>query len=527
MTKRPPEILSVFTGENSSMPSEKLPFGTILRLKGLDVKEGELVQMGGSGLEYEIPEAEVGSVYTTTAYELRIIFFIKTVATVRKQYVGVVGADGVITEISSFEEFRAPSIAIAPSRIFVTFGHNIHCFDPSGGSLVAASDMGSSADTTAIAFGENRVYRVSGRVAQFSNKVAGGVCTTFATGSAENSAGQFDCETKEDYTNVEFVSNKVVVFAPNIIEVKLIKKEEFSDGSGGTTSIKKLENYGKKENMGTACFRELPKVGSTIYFVDEVAKQLYALVPEKDANNEIAVTPIDINKRNFETDFDYDFWHGYYSSELKRILFAFQNKTAASNDIVLIFNPKTGDFSRKSWSVNSFTELKDGTLLFAKSDAAQINKYLPDSIFDEDMQLPLEIEFNVWADPQFWRKQRWKKLAFWFKMSSTSSVELYQSLNGSEYSAVKLTLDLPKTLGVFSSPRNALGRGVAGMPSLKTVDRATNVVLGKLRTRAKGIMVQFKLVIKADARFVFKDLALPDSRIGSPRRKEVFQNEVN
>lgn len=527
MSKRSPELLSVFSGENSSMPSEKLSFGSVLRLNGLEVKDGELVQLGGSGLDFDITEAEEGSIYLLTCYSLLVVFYIKTVATVRNQYVGVVDSFGVVTDIANFAEFRAPSLAVAPDRMFVTFGDNVHCFDPSGGTLVTAADMGNSSDTTAIAFGGNRVHRISGRVGQYSDKKAGGLCTTFATGSAENEAGQYDGETKENYTNIKYVSEKVVLFAPNIIEVKVLTKEEFSDGSTGTTSIKKIENYGKKENVGTATFRELPQVGSTVYFFDEVAKQLYAMVPEKDTNNQIAVDPIDVNKRNFEEDFEYEYWTGSYSSTLQQILFSVQRKNSAVNDTVILFNPVTGDFSRKNWSTNNFVEKTDGTLLFAKSDGSEVNKYLPDSIFDEDVILPMEIEFNTWSDPMFWRKQRWKKLAFWFKMSATTTVSLLQSLNGSEYVTVKLNLDLPVTGGVFSSPRNTLGRGVAGMPSLNTVDKALNVIIGKLRTRAKGSTVQFKLVINSDEKFRLKDLALPDSRIGSSRRKETFQNEVN
>ncbi len=527
MSKREVELLSVFGGESSDMPSEKMPFGSILRLDGMEVKDGELVQLGGSGEEFGVAGAEEGSVYLLSSYGLVIIFYIKTVATVRGQYVGVVSALGTITDITSFAEFRAPSIAPAPDKLHVTFGGNVHGFLPTTGTLTVTADMGNSANTTAIAFGGNRVHGISGRIGKFSNKVAGGICTTFATGSAENEAGHYDCETKEDYTNIKFASEKVILFAPNIIEVKQILKSEFADGSGGTTTTKKLENLGKKENVGTSTFKELPQVGSKIYFMDETARQLYVMTPEKDADNQIVVEPIDINKRNFEEDFEYEHWTGSYSTELKNILFCFQNKGSAFNDVVVLFNPKTGTFSRKNWSVNNFIEKTDGTLLFARSDVPSVSKYLPDSIFDDDEILPMEVEFNVWSDPMFWRKQRWKKLAFWFKMSSTSDIKLYQSLNGSDYSQVKLTLELPKIFGVFTSPRSELGRGVAGMPSMETVDKAVNVVIGKLRTRAKGTMVQFKLVITSDSKFKFKDMALPDSRIGSSRRKEVFQNEAN
>ncbi len=511
------------SGQTSQLSSEKNPLGTYARLLNVRSKNNELESIGGSLKQVEVDNAvRFGNTFFFENREF--VFYVREDETdnnIEKTFLAEV-IDGVLTDLEDgglkirYTLTRDPSLAIAPDAFFATFGDTVEKFKIVGGGISPSTLTGAS-NVVAICFGQNRILGVSGKNILISNMVAGGDVTTFNTGDGWTDGGRFPSTLKRDGTNIAYASGKVVVFSASEIEVKILSEIQRDNGTGVLVSEKKTEEYGEARGVGTATFRQLAQYKEYLFFVDENTKEFYHMLPQKDQNGKLFVEPITLDEKNFER-CEFDRYLSFYSNKMKAVLIACKSQVGAFNDLVIVFDPKDKTFAHKKWSVSSFAEDVSGDLFFTKDNEAKIMQYDEDTYTEDESESVLEIEMNDFSDPEFWKKLKVKKLAFWLMVNPDAQIEFFQSIDGGDFQEVNLKIDPILFQGSFISPRQILGRTASGSSRREEAEEIVSYIMGKAKAKSKGTIVRYLMRIRTDKRFVFKKWAITNYRVIGKRK---------
>ena len=511
------KIIDKQSGQTSQLSSEKNPLGTYARLLDVRSKNGELEFIGGSLKQIEVDNAvRFGNSFFFEGREF--VFYVRedeTDSDIEKTFLAEM-IDGVFTDLEDggvkirYTLTRDPSVAIAPDAFFATFGDTVEKFKIVGGDIDPSKLTGAS-NVIAICFGQNRIFGIAGKIPIISDMVAGGDVTTFNTGDGWTDGGRFPSTLKRDGTNIEYTSGKVVVFSPSEIEVKILSEIQRDNGTGVLVSEKKTEEYGEIKGVGTSTFRQLAIFGEFIYFVDENTKKFYRLIPQKDQDGRIFKEEITLDSKNFKK-LEFDTYLSFYSNKMQAVLVACKSQSGAFNDLVVVFDPEDMTFSQKKWAVSSFSEDVSGSLYFTKDNEAKIMQY-DEGVYTEDESASVvEIEMNDFSDPQFWKKLKVKKLAFWLVINPDAKLEFFQSIDGGDFQEVDLKTSPILFQGSFVSPRSVLGRTAIGASRRQEAEDIVSYVIGKAKVKAKGTTVRYLMRVHTDKKFIFKSWAITNYR---------------
>lgn len=518
-------IIDTQDGQVSQLPSEKLPLGTYARLLHVRSKNSELESIGGTNLQTQAGNAvRLGHTFFFEGREF--VFYVRADeedGDIEKTFLAEM-IDDVLTDLESvgnkikYSETRDPSVAIAPEAFFATFGDTVKKIKVEGATITPTVLSGASG-VTAICFGEDRIYGISGRRILHTERVVDGDVATFTSGDGWLDAGRFPSILEHDGTNIQFLAGKLVVFTPSQIQVSILREQVESDPMG-SYSVKRYELYGEIRGIGTKTFRQLALFNDAVYFADEKTKQFYRLIPQKDKDGRIYKEEIKLDRRNFKK-LNFDRYLSFYSNKLQAVLIGCK-QGEGFNDTVVLFDPEEKSFAQKEWAVSSFTENYEGDLYFTKDNEAKILKYNPEIFTEEESETTLEIEMNDFSDPEFWKKLKVKRLAFWFLLNPEAKVQFFQSIDGGDFTEVDLKMSPSSFSGSFLSARQILGRSPSGISQRADAEELVSHIVGKSKVKAKGTTVRYLLKVQTDKKFVLKKWAITNFRtIGKRKRVNI------
>ena len=508
------------SGEQSRYPSGKNPLGSFRNLIGVQSLDQELESIGGLSLVSEFEGLNAGGTnFVFQSHELNLNVR-KDTDGVYKTFLSEKQSDGSYADIENgvWELTREPSVAVSSAAAFFTFGGKVHKIQIDNGDVVVKDDLLGANSVAAIDFGGNRLFGIAGKLKIISNMSPGGdEINTFVPGDAWTEPGIFGTETIRSFTNVRFVDSKVVFFSPNRIEINTIEEAQKDDGSGNIISYKKTSNYASLEGIGTSSFRSLGVYLNFVGIIDEASKSFLLISSQKDQNGQVIFQEVETSKRNLK-ELEFDRYFTFYSNELKSFIISCRGEESVSNDRVFFYNPSQDSFSQKKWSVMSLTEDDLGNLILNSSNEPKIMQYEKE-IFTEDGNVPMiEFQTNDITHQEFWRKLKIRTLAFNFLMSPDAEISLFQSVDGGDWINQDIILR-PQTLGgSFESPYPILGKTTEGLPRRENADDVVQYIAGKVRVRAKGTKVAYKVQVKTDKKFKLKSWAITKLKI-SGRRK--------
>lgn len=413
-----------------------------------------------------------------------------------------------------YAETREPSIAVAPDALMFAQGTTVHKFNISGGNVVVGSDLTGLSNVTAIWFdadGENRVYAIEGKNIHCSDAVAGGDCTTFNNNATNEwlQGGKFPSAFTQNATNICVVSNIICAFSPNKIELKQLEEVQ-ENINGQIYSVKKMTHYGTVPNEGTKSFLRLGLWKESVIFVDESAKQLKQLIPVKDSNGLVSTEPIIDDERNFEK-LDFSRVSINYVSKFRRMIIS-----TGDRGEVILFDPTKGDFTTASWDVGDVAMDDDGEVFFTDSTDGILARIDEDTVLQEGNMPLVEIITQEYSPSSFFRKLKIKRLALWLEMNPDAEATMHQKIDGGEWKPIDLKLNkIQRTEGSFDSPYQVLGGTYVGGARRKDAPTTVGIVKGKIRAKAKGTTVQYRLRIRAKYKSVLKYWGIPKSSTNS------------
>lgn len=523
--------ISQHRGERSEKASDKEVLNSYARLLNCRVYRDEVVSAGGSTLLALLDGATQITGLESFDGHL-VVWYLKDDSGTTKTHVSELVLNNgslveqIVEESGSSNQLkhaltRKPKIDVSPSAIFYTLGGNGHKLIETGGNIKQTTDLANLTNITSLCFGDNRIFAVSGRDMYCTDQVAGGDCSDFAN-DAYNSwlkGGRFPSSFSQECTNIEYNGGRVVGYSPNKIEVKTMTQTQETISS--TIYItKKLEHYGEVGGLGTRSYRRLGRYRGDTYFLDEDAKIFYRFYPEKDVNGKLNPDPILDNEGNIGN-MNFNDVSIFYSRKLKNLVLSGGERGQS-----LLFDPLKRNFSRVQWNISDMTEDSNGDTIYASDGLPKVFRHNPDTILQDGEIMSAEIETNDLIAEEFFRKLKIKRLAFMVQGHPESVIELYQSVDGGDWTSVDVDLEVQNRKGKFVSPYQIVGLTTVDMANRKTSD-VVGIVKGKIRAKAKGTMVRYKWIIKSPKPFSFKYWGIPKSKVSSFMKNNTITPQNN